>query len=155
MREFAAHIRAASIKRTTREVDVAHQPEHQREAADDEETQPHQRYAIEGGADERPLAPQQPVERRRPDAKDHPKWRHRGQRARADGDLSCVRTGGRLAADEISRDQPAALFAHPRLLVKLAVLDSRQQLSFVLRDAVVCRGIAVHEEDVGETAGVL
>src|SRR5947209_3909826 len=70
------------------EVDVAHQPEHQSEAAGDQEIKPRERDPIEDRADERLLALQRVAEPRRPQAEDHPQQHGGGEQGDTGPNLS-------------------------------------------------------------------
>ena len=67
LRDLVAEIAAEQIERAVRQIDVAHQPEDQREAARDEEIEAAERDAVEQCAEENALAAEHLLELGRPD----------------------------------------------------------------------------------------
>ena len=70
VRDLVAEIAAEQIKRAVRQIDVAHQPEDQREAARHQEIEPAERDAVEQRAQEDALAAEHLLKLRRPDRED-------------------------------------------------------------------------------------
>ena len=95
-----ADIAAEQIKRAVREIDVAHQPEDQGEAARHQEIQAAERDAVENGAEEHLLPAEGVLQTRRPGRKDQPQ--HCRDR---DQDDKCPQ---RMAFDEFCHATPPA-----------------------------------------------
>src|SRR6202034_3085836 len=70
--DFVAEIGAEEIKRDVRKIDVAHQPEDEREAGGDEKIKSRQRYAVEERIDECLFRNKDGVEPCRPDRNEKP-----------------------------------------------------------------------------------